>query len=133
MKMGDPAEVWLDAWCDICDRMPNDGRMWAPDNPFDQCVECGRGPVKYVPASEPLEERASYEAELRRKELAAAELVAQLKDTRELLDTLYDPRVSYQCESWDRNQSPIPVGRASNHHAALIAKHAKPEAEADHD
>lgn len=124
MKMGDPAEVWLDAWCDICDRMPNDGRMWAPDNPFDQCVECGRGPVKYVPASEPLEERASYEAELRRKELAVAELSDGLQKAREQTESKSGICIICGTDEQGPEAEWCPF--------SLITKYATPEAEADH-
>ena len=45
----DPSEIYLQPWCDKCERDPGDGRMWAPDDPWIEC-DCGRKSVRYVMA-----------------------------------------------------------------------------------
>jgi hypothetical protein len=42
--------IWLQPWCDNCDRNVcngGDGRMWCQDNVWDPC-ECGAKPVRYI-------------------------------------------------------------------------------------
>ena len=41
------AEIWLSP---PCDSESNDGRLWAPDNAFDPCPECGAQAVRFVRA-----------------------------------------------------------------------------------
>lgn len=49
--MSDPKEIWLQPWCDECERharYPDAGRLWAPDDPWTKCDDCDRKPVRYV-------------------------------------------------------------------------------------
>jgi hypothetical protein len=39
--------IWLQPWCDKCDRSPGDGRVWSADDEWGPC-ECGAMPVKYM-------------------------------------------------------------------------------------
>lgn len=41
------AEIWLSP---PCDSESSDGRLWAADNPFDPCPECGAQAVRFVRA-----------------------------------------------------------------------------------
>lgn len=45
-----PLEIWLQPWCDECDRRAHDiesGRTWCQDPVYDAC-ECGARPLRYV-------------------------------------------------------------------------------------
>ena len=44
--------IWLQPWCDACDRYDNYERLWCQDNVWDNCEACGRPAVKYVLASD---------------------------------------------------------------------------------
>lgn len=49
-------EIWLQPWCDGCERYSyecGESREWCQDNVFDPCSECGRKPVRYVIAPAP--------------------------------------------------------------------------------
>lgn len=41
------ATIWLQPWCDQCESMAGEGRMWCQDEVWGDCEECGRHPVKY--------------------------------------------------------------------------------------
>ena len=45
----DHREIWLGPPCDACGDAEF-GRLWAPDNPFDPCPECGAEPVRFIRA-----------------------------------------------------------------------------------
>ena len=46
-----PRAIWLQPWCNDCDasgeRYDMCG-MWAEDDPWGECDDCGRKAVKYV-------------------------------------------------------------------------------------
>jgi hypothetical protein len=52
--MDDPQEIYLQPWCDECERSGHhDGRMWCEDDVWGECEEgCGRKSVKYVLATD---------------------------------------------------------------------------------
>lgn len=46
--MPDPKEIWLQPWCDGCQRHSgNQGRLWCEDDVWGKCDECGAPSVKY--------------------------------------------------------------------------------------
>lgn len=42
--------IWLQPWCKGCEQHAygTEGRQWCEDDPWGECEECGRKPVKYV-------------------------------------------------------------------------------------
>lgn len=45
----DHKEIWLQPWCDGCDRCSrDDGRQWCLDDVWGKCDECGSASVRYV-------------------------------------------------------------------------------------
>ena len=55
--------IWLQAWCDSCERHVYEGRQWCQDNVWDKCdgEGCKQMPVKYIiapdqPNVEPIDE-----------------------------------------------------------------------------
>lgn len=46
--MPDPSEIWLQPWCDRCERNSGEqGRLWCQDDVWGRCDECGASAVKY--------------------------------------------------------------------------------------
>lgn len=46
--------IWLQPWCDGCERHANsidNGRTWCQDDVYGPCEECKAEPVKYIAAS----------------------------------------------------------------------------------
>jgi len=47
--------IWLQPWCDGCEKNAygSDGRQWCEDDVWSKCDECEQASVKYVLASSP--------------------------------------------------------------------------------
>lgn len=44
-------EIWLQPWCDDCQKQSwgfDSGRQWCEDEAWGDCGTCGAKPVKYV-------------------------------------------------------------------------------------
>ena len=66
--MSDPSEIWLQPWCDGCEKYcyGGEGRQWCQDDIWGSCGECDKKAIKYV-----------AEAQLARaKEIIAAQRAA---------------------------------------------------------
>ena len=55
--MDDPKEIWLQPWCDECERTgihdsvgPSEGRQWCQDDVWGKCdaIDCDQKSVRYV-------------------------------------------------------------------------------------
>lgn len=50
--MTDHAKIWLQPWCEGCERhsYSGDGRQWCQDDAWDKCDECGQLSAMYIRA-----------------------------------------------------------------------------------
>jgi hypothetical protein len=49
-----PRVIWLQPWCEKCDKLPTDtGRLWCRDDVWGKCEECGRKAIRYVMSQKP--------------------------------------------------------------------------------
>lgn len=51
-----PRVIWLQPWCEECDRNPGDGRMWCHDDVWGTCDDCGKKAIRYVMSQQKVEE-----------------------------------------------------------------------------
>lgn len=55
-RVNHPRVIWLQPWCDECDRESSEGRMWCQDDVWGECDHCGKKPIRYVMSQKPAEE-----------------------------------------------------------------------------
>ena len=51
MEFENPKTIWLQPWCYDCEgigKQFDTGRLWAEDDPWGKCDDCGRKAVKYI-------------------------------------------------------------------------------------
>ena len=53
--MPDPKEIWLQPWCDECERTSGEpGRLWCDEDVWGRCeaIDCDKPSVLFMPAGD---------------------------------------------------------------------------------